>query len=79
MKRAMLHKSKLDEFLKYLSDNEIPFRDGKGDYEVIQVCVGGRFYPIHRRHSGDHMTTQDALKPIIIKFIRDQKNAKTTK
>lgn len=40
MKRAMLHKSKFDEFLKYLSGSEISFGGGEGDYDVIQVCVG---------------------------------------
>lgn len=69
MKRCTLHKSKLEDFKEYLIQFDIKFREGKGDYQVIQVEVLGRFYPVFKRHGGDHYTTQKELLPTIKNYL----------
>ena len=71
MKRGLLHKTKLEEFKSFLIDQQIQYRNGKGDYQVIQVEVKNRFYPIYDRHTGDHFTTQQELIPLIIRFLKE--------
>lgn len=73
MKRGLLHKSKLDDFKSFLIDQQFQYRDGKGDYQVLQVEVRGRFYPIYDRNSGDHFTTQQELFPLIRTYLRSKK------
>lgn len=70
MKRALLHKTKLEDFKSFLTGNCIKFRDGKGDYQVLQVEVNGRFIPIYNRGPGDHLTTQHEIMPLIKKYLR---------
>lgn len=70
MKRALLHKTKLEDFKSFLTGNCIKFQDGKGDYQVLQVDVNGRFIPIYNRGSGDHLTTQHEIMPLIKKYLR---------
>lgn len=69
MKRCTLHKSKLEDFKEYLIKFDIKFREGKGDYQVIQVGVLGRFYQVFKRHGGDHYTTQKELLPTIKNYL----------
>lgn len=71
MKRGLLHKTKLEEFKTFLINNQIQYRSGKGDYQVIQVEVKNRFYPIYDRNTGDHFTTQQELIPLIRRFLKE--------
>lgn len=73
MKRALLHKTKLEDFKTFLIDQQFQYRGGKGDYQVLQVEVRGIFYPIYDRHNGDHFTTQKELIPLIRTYLRTKK------
>lgn len=73
-KRALLHKSKLEAFKSWLIENQIQYRAGKGDYQVLQVEVKNRFYPIYDRHQGSHFTTQKELIPLVRRYIASEKN-----
>ncbi|MCH7353313.1 MULTISPECIES: hypothetical protein [unclassified Acinetobacter] len=73
-KRATLHKSKLEDFKSFLIENQIQFRDGKGEFQVLQVEVKDRFYPIYDRLQGDHLTTQRELAPLVKRYIASKKN-----
>lgn len=73
-KRALLHKSKLEGFKSWLIENQIQYRAGKGDYQVLQVEVENRFYPIYDRHQGNHFTTQKELMPLVRRYIASEKN-----
>ncbi|MDH2524667.1 hypothetical protein [Acinetobacter baumannii] len=73
-KRALLHKSKLEDFKSWLIANQIQYRDGKGDFQVLQVEVKDRFYPIYDRFQGDHFTTQRELIPLVKRYIASEKN-----
>lgn len=35
--RNLLHKTKLEDFKSYLDEKGIPYRPGKGDYQILQV------------------------------------------
>lgn len=73
LKRGLLHKSKLEDFKSFLVDQNIQYRNGKSDYQVLQIEVNGRFYPIYDRYSGDHFTTQRELFPLIRTYLRVKK------
>ena len=73
-RRDLLHKDKLEEFKKFLDELEVPHRPGKGDYQVLQVCV--EFYGyrvIHKRlDMKEHLTVDERLIPLVKKFIDSQ-------
>lgn len=69
-KRALLHKSKIEEFKSFLIENQVQYRSGKGDFQVLQVEVNGHFYPIYNRFSGDHFTVQKELFGLVHKFVK---------
>ncbi|MBI1415554.1 hypothetical protein GU240_19025 [Acinetobacter baumannii] len=73
-KRALLHKSKLEDFKSWLIANQIQYREGKGDFQVLQVEVKDRFYPIYDRLQGAHFTTQRELIPLVKRYIASKKN-----
>lgn len=73
-KRALLHKSKLEAFKSWLIENQIQYRAGKGDFQVLQVEVKNRFYPVYNRLQGDHLTTQKELMPLVRRYIASEKN-----
>lgn len=72
-RRNLLHKSKLADFKEWLSMNGIQWRDGKGSYQVIQVNTGCGWTPIYdsSKERREHFTTQDALRPLVNRFIRE--------
>ncbi|MHC3123191.1 hypothetical protein [Acinetobacter sp. GN11] len=73
-KRALLHKSKLESFKSWLIENQIQYREGKGDFQVLQVEAKDRFYPIYDRFQGDHLTAQRELIPLVKRYIASEKN-----
>lgn len=77
-RRDLLHKSKLEDFKKYLDELEVPHRPGKGDWQVLQVCVdlyGWRV--IHfRADMPEHLTVDERLVPLVKKFIDRQHKEK---
>jgi hypothetical protein len=71
----MLHVTKLEEFKKFLDELEVPHRPGKGEWQILQVCVeffGWRV--IHKRlNMKEHYTVDERLIPLVHKFIDNQK------
>jgi len=75
MSRSLLHRTKIDEFKVYLSDKGIEFRDGRGDYQVIQVLIGKDWMCVYDRNKGDHFTVDTRMEGLVRRFI----NAETGK
>jgi adenylate kinase family enzyme len=75
--RRTLHKTQLDEFKKYLADRGIAFRDGKGQYQVLQVMTlsEGWGCVYERNDMKEHFTVQDKLNPIVIGFYSEKRKA----
>jgi hypothetical protein len=75
MKRGTLHKSKILDFVDWLENNGFEVRDGKGEYQELQVNVGRKFIPIYDRNRGDHYTIQEGpLLRLAYLFARENKN-----
>jgi len=68
--RCTLHKFKIDEFVDWLDKEDIEWRDGKGDWQVLQVKTDKGWSPIYTRIKGDHLVIQQALKSIVKRFIQ---------
>lgn len=70
--RDLLHISKLEAFKQFLARNNIQFRDGKGEFQVLQVFINSKWSPIYRRNDmPEHFTIQAELKKIVRKFIAE--------
>lgn len=82
MPRNLLHKSKLQDFRLWLAQQGIAFREGRGEYQVMQVqAVGG----LHGRHwqcifdrdsATEHYTVASPLERLVTRYIIDRKNEK---
>ena len=75
MSRCLLHVNKLSEFLAWLDKENIPHRDGKGDYQVRQICKDGKHWNnIYSRDKMlEHYTVNKHLESLVRKFIRDER------
>lgn len=72
--RNLLHKNKLEKFKNWLDENDIPHRDGKGEYEVIQIMTKDGWQKIYKRlNMPEHLTIQDKIYPLIKRFLKEQK------
>ena len=73
--RNLLHKSKLEEFKRWLQTQGIAYRDGKGDYQVIQVEHPEHGYLViyEKLDSKEHYSVPWKLTPIVIAFIEGKK------
>jgi hypothetical protein len=71
--RCTLHINKLETFKTWLLKNNIQFRPGKGDFQVLQVETSKNgFQCIYFRHEmPEHYTVQDKLMPLVKRFIRE--------
>lgn len=70
--RSILHINKLPDFIAYLDSKSIPHRDGKGEYEVIQVRVGKGWAAIHKKlEAREHYTVPEKLLPLVTDFIKE--------
>ena len=75
MSRNLLHKTKLGEFINWCGTQGIPTRPGKGEYEMVQVNVRGRWFKVYRRDAtwGEHYTVERRLEATVHQFINSQK------
>jgi hypothetical protein len=71
--RNSLHIDKLELFKTWLSENDIKFRPGKGDFQVLQVeTVKNGYQCIYSRFDmPEHYTVQDKLMPLVKRFIKE--------
>lgn len=76
--RNLLHISKLDAFKEWLDDEGTAWRDGRGDYQVIQIYLPtGQWACVYSRHDmPEHYTTDRRLDSFVKQFIRDMKEKK---
>lgn len=73
--RGVLHKNKLDEFKAFLDMHGLSYRQGKGEYQVLQVLTEKHGWQvIYSRHDmPEHYTVSDKLYPMVRDFINTQK------
>ena len=74
MSRNLLAQSKLEGFKQWLGDHGIPYRPGRGDFEVIQVLADNGtwqciFYQLDKTV---HYTVAGPLVPLVRRFINDR-------
>ena len=72
MSRNTLHLSHLEKFKQWLVDEFIPFRPGKGNYQVIQIRLDdGQWACVYTRHDmPEHYTVDRRLEPLVHRFIK---------
>ena len=75
MSKCLLHKTKLEEFKSFLDKEGLPYRDGKGDWQVLQVCKDGKHWNsvFIRLDMPEHFTTDRHLDGLVAKFCRQRK------
>lgn len=72
MARNLLHKTKFELFKSWLKHKGIPYRDGKGVYQMLQVqSKCGKFWYViyERNHMPEHYTVVKELEPLVRRFI----------
>ena len=75
--RNLLHKDRLLEFIKWLDENKIPNRIGKGEWEVRQIYLDGEWHKLYARaNMPEHLTVQTKLIELVRKFIYDTRAIK---
>lgn len=75
MSRSLLATKKLPEFIAYCSKIGVETREGKGDYQALQVKLkSGSWMPIYER-SGDnfHLTVPSCLHGLVWSFIKQSR------
>lgn len=68
--RGLLARHKLEDFKKWLTEHGVPYRPGKGAWQVIQVKVPNGWIPVYDRINGDHYTVYSTLVKLVRDFIR---------
>ena len=77
-KRCTLHPKKLEEFKAWCVENGYEVREGRGEFQVMQVRYKGHFLPVYWRLRGDHLTTCNTLIPLVRKYIETRNTGKCT-
>jgi hypothetical protein len=68
--RCVLHKNKLDEFRAWCAENSIEVRDGKGEYQLMQVRVDNQWLVIYSRlYMPEHVTVPNGLTRLVRQFV----------
>jgi len=72
MSRALLHISKLQDFTHWLTENNIPWREGKGAWQILQICKDGKHWNgvYQRLEMPEHYTTDKHLDSLVARFCR---------
>lgn len=75
MSRCLLAISKIHEFKEFCKSINVETRDGKGDYEVMQVRLkSGNWMPIFIKNDAKvHVTVPSALHGLVWNFIKHGK------
>jgi hypothetical protein len=74
MKRCLLHKTKLKEFIEWCEKNNIAIRDGKDQWQVLQVCTENFGWQVifNILDSPEHYSINEKLIPTVKRFIYDK-------
>ena len=76
-KRCTLHKTHLEPLQYWLREvKQIPYRNGKGDYQVMQVLTVGHGWQVifRKAEMPEHFSVNEKLMPLIDEFYRYRKN-----
>ena len=77
--RCLLHKKDVGDFAMWCLSQGILTREGRGDFQVLQVKKGNNWLVIYERmdtHAGHpivHMTVPTPLVSTVKRFLRDRK------
>lgn len=76
MSRNLLHKSKLESFIKWLDANGVAHRPPRGDYQVLQINIrfNDWFCIFDRDVAPEHYTNDHRLNVLIRRFIKETKS-----
>lgn len=68
--RCTLHLSHMEAFKQWLAENSYAFRDGKGDFQVLQVMTDNDGWQsiYSRLDMPEHYTVQDKLMYLVKRF-----------
>lgn len=74
--RNLLHKTKLNEFKAWLDSEGVEHRPGRGDYQVLQVCIDRKHWlgVYERNVMLEHYSTDRRLDPIVRRYCRQREN-----
>jgi len=76
--RSLLHRSKLEDFAKWLKSNDYKLLETKGDYEVLRWREESGMAFIYNRHQGDHFTVGQHAYRAVWRWIRENKQLNTS-
>lgn len=73
--RNLLHKAKMDNFIRWCLENKIPTRPGKGCFEVLQVYDQRLGWGVifDRIDAKEHYTVGNKAMPIVRRYIGRKK------
>ena len=75
MARNLLHKTKIEDFKRWLNLREIPHRPGNGEWQILQVCVYGAWHVLYERAKmPEHVTVPRPLEGLVRHYIKDRKD-----
>lgn len=71
---VLIQKDKTDDFIHWLNDQDIPWRSGKGDYQLVQVYVNKVWQPLYISNKfPNHYKAIGTLRELIVRY-KEQKN-----
>ena len=74
--RSLLHKNKLQEFRDWCSSCRIECRDGRGEYQALQVSLEGKWHVLYERaYMPEHLTVPAPLIKLVRRFLGCRKMA----
>ncbi len=72
MSRNLLAKHKLELYKEWLTEHAIAHRPPRGEYEVLQVGVNGRWECLFDKYvATEHYTVAKPLEKIVWRFIKE--------
>jgi hypothetical protein len=72
--RNLLHKNRLNEFREWCGANGFECRDGRGEYQVLQIKKGTQWHVLYERaYMPEHLTVPIPLLSIVRRFIATTK------
>jgi len=74
--RNFLQKDKLEDFKRFCDERNIPYRPGKGQWQVLQVLTEDFEWKViyKRLEMPEHYSLDERLVPTVLKFLAWNKN-----
>ena len=78
MSRNLLHKGKLCDFKQWLSKKGIQHREGRGDFQVLQVALPGNQWGVvyDRITAPEHYTVTAPMESLVRRFIQSHRDSR---